>query len=151
MSKNPFKLDEREMITFRKISATLYAITLYALFGIIVYRQFVLKQPSQEWDDIAILATLNVIILLGASLYLNGTINPAKVKLSRLLIGYAIFVLLGLAFTVFKYSVLLDEVISMVEIWDYFFIVLKVSGILALGWGSLAFLGNRKMEKKLEE
>jgi len=150
MTKNPFKLDEREMIKFRKISATLYALTIYALFGMIAFRQFVLKQPSQEWDDIAILATINVIVLLGASLFLNGTINPTRIKISRLIIGYAIFVLLGLAFTIFKYSVLLDEVISMMEIWEYFFIVLKVSGILALGWGLLAYLGNRKMEKELE-
>lgn len=151
MTKNPFKLDEREMNTFRKISATLYTLTLYALFGIVAYRQFVLKQPSQEWDDIAILATFNVIVLLGASLYLNGTFNPSKIKLSRLLIGYGIFVLIGLAFTIFKYSVLLDETITMVQVWNYFFIVLKVSGILALGWGLLAYLGSRKIEKQLAE
>ncbi len=151
MKKNIFKLDEREMNTFQKISATMYAITLYTLFGIVAYRQFVLKQPSQQWDDIAILASFNVIVLLGASLYLSGTINPAKIKVSHLLIGYVAFVLLGFAFTFFKYTVLLDEVITLTQIWDYLLIVLKISGILMLGWGLLAYLGSRKLEKQLEE
>jgi len=33
------------------------------------YRQFALRQPNEEWNDIAIIITFNVIVWLGAVLY----------------------------------------------------------------------------------
>ena len=51
MKDRAFKLDERDLSNFRKVCTILYIITIYALMGVLVYRQFVLRQPHQEWDD----------------------------------------------------------------------------------------------------
>jgi heme/copper-type cytochrome/quinol oxidase subunit 3 len=150
MNKGPFRLDEREMNVFRSICTTLYFITLYSLIGIQMYRQFALGQPQQEWNDIAMLIAVNVIVLLGSALFLSGAINPRKVKLSYIIVGYLGFVLLGFAFTIFKYTVLLDQGLTLRRIADYFFTVLKISGILVLVWGILAYLGSRRLEKQIE-
>jgi hypothetical protein len=150
MSKQLFKLDERETHIVRQISTILYLITLYSLMGLQLYRQFVLHQPSEEWNDIAILISFNVIVWLGALLYLLGAVNPKVVKLRYLIIGFTGFVVLGLAFTIFKYSVLLDQTLSLRQILDSFFIVLKISALLTAFWGLLAYLGNKRIEKRIE-
>jgi hypothetical protein len=135
MSKQIFNWDERENRIVRQISTILYIITL--------------NQASQEWNDIAILISFNVIVWLGSLLYLSGVVNPKVVRIRYILIGFSGFVMLGLAFTVFKYSVLLGQTLSMRQILDSFFIVVKISALLVVFLGSLAYLGNRMMEKRL--
>lgn len=150
MSKKHFIFDEREMNTFRKIGTTMYLITIYALIGIVSYRQFVLHQPHQQWDDIAILLSLNVIVLLGAVLYLTGGINPAKIKFRYIIAGYVGFVLIGFGFTLFKYAVLQGLDVTLAFAFDKLKTVIVISGMLVLGWGLLAYLGSRKLEKQIE-
>lgn len=149
MSKQIFNWDERENRIVRQISTILYIITLFSLIGFQLYRQFVLNQVSEEWNDIAILISFNVIVWLGSLLYLSGVVNPKVVRMRYILIGFSGFVMLGLAFTVFKYSVLLGQTLSMRQILDSFFIVVKISALLVVFLGSLAYLGNRMMEKRL--
>jgi heme/copper-type cytochrome/quinol oxidase subunit 3 len=150
MHKLPFNLDEREMNDFRNICTIMYIITLFALMSIQLYRQFVLNQPQQEWNDIAMLMTINVIVLLGAVLYLTGAVNPKKIRRSYLIAGYVGFVLLGFAFTVFKYTVILGQQIGLVQIWDYLLTVILISGVLAFALGILAYLGSRRIDKQIE-
>jgi hypothetical protein len=150
MSKPPFNFDEREMNTFRTICTTMYFLTIVALIGIVNYRQFVLGQPHQQWDDIAMLMAMNVIVLLGSVLYLTGGVNPKKIKTGYLVVGYAGFVLLGLAFTIFKYSVLLGQEVGLMQVWEYLRTVAIISGILLLVWGTLAYLGSRRIERQIE-
>jgi hypothetical protein len=150
MLKSRFSFDEREKNLLRSICTVLYAITLFALIGIQLYRQFVLHQPRQDWNDIAILISVNAIILLGSGLYLSGAINPKRIKLHYLIAGYAGFVLFGLAFTIFKYAVLLEQAITMRQVGEYFLIVLGISGVLVLMWGILAYLGSRRIDKQIE-
>ena len=150
MHKRPFRLDERERNVFRNLVTVFYFITLAALIGMQLYRQFVLSQPSEQWNDIALLITFNVIFLLGGGLYLSGTINLKKTKTRYIVIGYAAFVLFGLLFTIFKYSVLLGQDVGMDQIWEYLSIILPITAVLAIGWGLLGYLGHRRMEKQLE-
>ncbi len=150
MGKTRFNFDEREMNTFRKICTTMYITTIMALIGIINYRQFVLGQPNQQWNDIAMLMTINVLVLLGSGLYLTGTVNPKKIKIGYILAGYIGFVLLGFAFTVFKYTILLRQDLNLTQVWDYLLTVIKISGILVLVLGILAYLGSRRIEKQIE-
>ena len=150
MSKGRMGFDEREMNVFRRICTTLYFITLFSLIGIQLYRQFVLGQPQEDWNDIAMLAALNVIVLLGSGLYLIGAINPRKIRPTYIIAGYLGFVLLGLAFTIFKYTVLLDQALTLVQVRAYFLIVLKISGLLVLLWGVLAYFGSRRLENQIE-
>jgi hypothetical protein len=150
MHKTPLNFDEREMNDFRNICTIMYIITLFALMSIQLYRQFVLYQPQQEWNDIAMLITINVIVLLGAVLYLTGAVNPQKIRWSNLIVGYVGFVLLGLAFTVFKYTVLLGQQVGLAQVWNYLLTVVVISGILVVSLGVLAYLGSRRIDKQIE-
>ena len=145
MSKRILNLDERGMGIIRQISTVLYVITLYSLIAVQLYRQFALHQSNEEWNDIAIIITFNVIVWLGAVLYLTGLVNPRNVKLRYLIAG-----LIGFAFTVFKYSVLLQQKLVMRHVLDYLLTVIKISAFLVISWGLIAYLGNLRMEKRME-
>ena len=149
MSKQSFNLDERGKRIARQVSTILYIITLYSLMGFQLYRQFVLNQPSEEWNDIALLISFNVIVWIGSLLYLSGVVGPRVVRVRDLIIGFFGFVMIGLAFTIFKYSVLLDQTLSMRQILDYFFTVLQISALLVGILGLLAYFGNRRLEKRI--
>lgn len=150
VSKKPINIDEREMNIFRNICTTLYFITLFSLIGMQLYRQFILHQSQEEWNDIALLIAFNVVVLLGSVLYVSGTINPKKIKFRYLIAGYLGFILFGFLFTIFKYTVLLGQNIGLTQVLDYLLIVASISGLLALTWGLLAFLGSKRIEKLIE-
>ena len=149
MAKKPFNFDEREVFSFLKICTVMYLFTIFALMVIQSYRQFVLHQPQEAWNDIALLMTLNILVLLGAVLYLTGVINPQKIKLRYLLAGYALFVLIGLLFTIFKYTILLGQTIGPAQVWDYLSTVIIISGLIVLALAVLAYLGNRRIDKQI--
>ena len=150
MRNRPFNLDERERNVYRNLITVLYFITLAALIVMQLYRQFVLGQASEQWNDIALLITFNVLFLLGGGLYLSGTVDLKKIKTRYILIGYAAFVLFGLLFTIFKYAVLLGQDVGMDQIWEYLSIILPITAVLVISWGLLGYLGYRRMENRLE-
>jgi hypothetical protein len=150
MTKKFLKLDERDFNIFRNVCTTFYVITIYTLIGIVSYRQFVLHQPIEEWNDIAMLLTINILAAMGAYFYSTGVIDFRKLKPHHVLIGFMGFVLFGLAFTIFKYAVILGQEVGWGDVWGYLWLVVKISGILALGLGLLAYLGSRRIEKQLE-
>jgi len=150
MRKSPFNLDERERDVYKNLIVILYFITLIALIVLQLYRQFVLRQSSEQWDDIALLITFNVLLLIGGGLFLSGHVNLKKIKIRYLVIGYAAFVLVGYLFTIFKYKVLLGQSITLQHFWSYLFIILPITAILVLGWGLMAYLGHQRMENKLK-
>jgi hypothetical protein len=150
MKKGLFRLDERDLDILRRICTTMYIITVYALMGAQLYRQFVLHQAIEEHEDIAVIIVFNVIVFLGSLLYISGGVDPRKIKLRWIMAGYVGFVLLGFAFTVFKYRILLGQELGLTQVVDYFFTVVKVSGLLALVLGLLAYLGSRRVEKQIE-
>lgn len=149
-SKTIFRLDERDLKVFTRICTIMYLLTLYALMGVQLYRQFVLHQPHQQWDDIAVILVINVLVLIGSFLFISGDINLKKIKLGWILGAYVGFVMLGLAFTIFKYTILLGEGLTLWQVWDYLLLVIKISAVLALGLGLLAYLGNRRIERQIE-
>lgn len=149
MHKRPFNFDERETNTFRSLCTLMYLLTIFSLIVIQLYRQFVLHQPQEAWNDIAMLLTVNILVLLGLTLYLTGVINPRKIKLRFLLTGYALFVLVGFLFTIFKYAVLLGQDINLAQVWSSLSTVVIISGILVLVLGLLAYLGNRRIDKQI--
>jgi hypothetical protein len=110
----------------------------------------VLQQPNTEWNDIAILLSVNILAVLGAYLFISGAVDVRKFKLHHVLIGFVGFVIFGLSFTVFKYAVLLGQDLSWWDVLDSLWIVVKISGLIALGLGMLAYLGSRRIEKLIE-
>ena len=150
VSNKLFNVDEREADTFRRICTVMYIFTIYSLIGILTYRQFILHQSHQAWDDIAILVTINILVFLGSALFLTGAVNLKKIKISYIFGGFIGFVIIGLAFTIFKYSVLLGQEISILQIWDYFRTIVIISSVLMLILGILAYLGSRRIDKQIE-
>jgi hypothetical protein len=149
MNKTPLNLDERNINIILRICTVLYLLTLASLIVTQLYRQFVLNQEMHEWQDIANILTLNVIILLWSALYLGG-ITPQKVKIRYILILYVGFVLVGVIFTIFKYAVLLGQKVSLGEVRNYLLIVSVICGTLVTLWSLLAYLGKKRIEKRLE-
>jgi len=150
MRNKPFNLDEREQNVYRSLITRLYFITLTALIVMQLYRQFALDQPMEQWNDIALLITFNVLFLLGGGLYLSGALNLRKIKARYIVIGYAAFVLIGLLFTIFKYALLLGQDVGLEQIWNYFLIVAPITAVLLIFWGLLGYLGHRRVEKQIE-
>lgn len=151
MKNKKFKLDERNLTIFRKICTTFYLITLYTLVGIVSYRQFVLQQPTEEWNDIAMLLTINILATFGAYLYVSGVVDFKKIKFHHVLMGFVGFVAIGFAFTIVKYAVILGQDLIWKDVMDILWTVVKISGLLALGLGLLAYLGNRRVDRLIEQ
>ena len=77
-------------------------------------------------------------------------ITPQKVKLRHILVLYAGFVLTGVIFTIFKYAILLGQKVSLKEVRNYLLIVSVICGALIAAWSLLAYLGKKRIEKRLE-
>jgi hypothetical protein len=97
----------------------------------------------------SVLYIITVYSLIGFQLYRQFVLNPKVVRMRYLILGFTGLVIFGSAFTIFKYSVLLDRTLSMSLILDSFFMVLKISALLVGLWGLLAYLGNKRMEKRI--
>ena len=149
MIKHSFAIDERGK---RHPSSNIYhsccIITIYSLIAFSAIPAICTQSTlPEEWNDIALIISFNVIVWIGSLLYLSGVVNPKAVKLRYIIIGFTGFVLLGFAFTIIKYSVLLDQTLSMRQIHDYFLTVLKISAILVVfSVGLLA--STRKQENR---
>ncbi len=149
MVKASMRPDERSVGIALRVCTFFYVSTLVALMVVIGYRQFVLGQPTTEYDDIAMILTVNVIGLTGGLFYLGG-ITVERIRIRTVLLAYVGFVLLGLLFTFVKYNILLNERLGIGELGEKFFIVAAICGIMLLGWLGAAFLGTIRMKKFME-
>ncbi|UCE48395.1 MAG: hypothetical protein JSW47_22725 [Phycisphaerales bacterium] len=148
MKKNPLNMDERNLNITCRICTVMYLITLAALMGIMIVRQFTFDQPVDQFEDIAILVTANVIFLVGAILYFGG-VTFGKLKIRFILAGYVIYVVVGFAFTFVKYRFLTDPPLSLGQTFGKLNIIVTICGLLVAGFALFAYLGRRKVEKDL--
>lgn len=148
MAKSPLRLDERNLRVIHVVSCTMYLLTLLALVAAIAYRQFVLRQVSAQFEDLAVILTANVLVLIGAVVYFGG-ITVGRVR-PLLMVGvYLGFVLSGFLFTLLKYA-LLERPLNLGQALSKLWLIAVICGVLVLGFTLFAYLGNRRMEKKLE-
>ena len=149
MSKSFFGLDERNVNITCRICTIMHSITLMALAGVLLRRQFVLDQGVGEFHDVAILFSFNVIVLLGALLYFGGVTLP-RIKSLPLTAIYVGFVLIGFLFTIFKYTILLDRHLSTSGMLELLFTVSAICGSLVAVYAFLAYFGKRKIDKEID-
>jgi len=146
---NPLRLDERNINTVCHVCSIMYGITWLALAGILLYRQFVLGQSVEEFNDIAMLFTFNVIFAIGAILYFGGVpffrIKPVTV--GAIYVG---FVAIGFLFTMFKYTILLERDLSMMDVLDKLSIVLTICAAILATYVLFAYFGKRRMDREIE-
>ena len=142
-------LDERNWQLMYRIMAVMYLITILAMQGIVIYRQFALGQDIHDFEDLAILMTINSIFLVSALLYF-GVITIQKLKIKTILLLYLIFVAAGSLFTYAKYNIFQSPGLSFTELLDKLLIIFAIIGLLMGFWIILTLLGKRRMEKELE-
>lgn len=148
--KRFLNMDERNMQMALRVVAVMYFLTIIAIQFIVMYRQFALGQNIHDFEDIAIIMTVNSLFLLSALLYF-GAIPLQRLRIKTILLAYAAIVVLGGIFIYLKYNVFLKLGLSMKELFDKFLIVCAVSGLIVLFFVLFSFLGKRRLDKELED
>ncbi len=142
-------MDERNKQIAFKVIAVMYFFTIIAMQGIIIYRQFALGQNISDFEDIAIIMTINSIFLISALLYF-GALPIRKLKVKSILFIYLAFVVLGTAFTYAKYNLFQSPGLSFEQLFDKLKIITAIIGLLMGFWILLSFLGKKRIDKELE-
>jgi len=142
-------MDERSKLVAYRIISIMYFLTIFAMQAIVIYRQFALGQELHEFEDLAILMTVNSIFLISALLYF-GAIPIRKLKIKSILLIYLLLVTLGSLFTYTKYNLFGSAKLSFSQLFDKLIAVYAITGIIMFFFIIFSILGKRKMEKELE-
>jgi hypothetical protein len=149
-NKKPFlNMDERNMSIAYKVIAIMYFFTIIAITGIVIYRQFAIGQEIGDFEDIAIIMTINSLFLISALLYF-GAIQIRQLKIKSILLIYGVFVVLGSLFTYAKYNIFQSPGLSFEQLFDKLIIVITIIGLIMGFWILLSILGKKRLDKKLE-
>ena len=149
-NKKPFNLDERGKLVAYRVVAIMYFLTIMAMQGVIMYRQFALDQNIHAYEDFAVIFVVNVIFLISALLYF-GAIPIQKLSLKAIAFIYIFIILLGGLFTFLRYNVFGSADLTFVQLMNKFLIVMAVSGLLLLFFVIFTLLGKWRMNKELKD
>lgn len=141
-------LDERNLRVIQKVGAIMYFINIMILVGILIYREYVLRQNIEQFTDIANLLVFNVIVAITAILYLGGIPFP-RIKAKTILLFYIIFVTIGFLYTLFNYAVLKNTPLSFEQSLEKLLIILVICGLFLFIYVLFAYLGTKKLEKDI--
>jgi len=148
--KKPFlNMDERSKLVAYKIIAIMYFLTIIAIEGVILYRQFVLGQSIRDFEDMAVILTVNSLFLISALLYF-GAVPIQKLRIKTILLGYLAIVVLGSLFTYLKYNVFQSPGLSFEQLFDKLLIISAISGLIVGFFILFSFLGIKRLDKELE-
>lgn len=150
MDKKPFlNMDERNKQVAYKVIAVMYFLTILAMQFIVLYRQFKLQQDISDFEDIAIIMTINSLFLISGLLYF-GAIPVRKLKIKTILMIYIVFVILGSLFTYTKYNILQSPALSFAQLFDKLIIIAVIIGLIMGFWIVLSLLGKKRIDKEIE-
>ena len=148
--KTPFlNMDERNKQIAYKVIAVMYFVTIIAMQGIVIYRQFALGQEMSDFEDIAIIMTVNSLFLVSALLYF-GAIQIRRLTVKSILQIYLVFVVLGSIFTYAKYNIFQSPGLPLDQMLDKLIIIMTIIGLIMGFWILLSILGKKRMDKELE-
>ena len=142
-------MDERSKLVAYRIIAIMYFLTIIAIQGVILYRQFALGQSIRDFEDLAIILTVNSLFLISALLYF-GAVPIQKLRIKTILWGYLAIVVLGSLFTYLKYNIFQSPGLSFGQLIDKLLIISAISGLVVGFFILFSFLGMRKLDKELE-
>jgi hypothetical protein len=149
-NKKPFlNMDERNKQVAHKVIAVMYFLTILAMQGIVLYRQFVLNQEMSDFEDIAIIMTINSIFLTSALLFF-GAIQIRRLRIRSILLIYIVFVIIGSLFTYAKYNIFQSPALSFGQLFDKLIIINAIIGLLLGFWILLSYLGKKRLDKELQ-
>ena len=142
-------MDERNKQIAYKVISMMYFITIIAITGIVIYRQFALEQELSDFEDVAIIMTINSLFLVSALLYF-GAIQIRKLKIKTILLIYIVFVVLGSLFTYAKYNIFQSPGLLFEQLFDKLIIIVTIIGLMMGFWILLSIMGKKRLEKELE-
>ena len=142
-------MDERNKQIAYKVISIMYFLTILAMQGIVLFRQFVLGQELGDFEDIAIIMTINSLFLISALLYF-GAISIRKLEVKSILLINLVFVILGSIFTYAKYNIFQSPGLSFGQLFDKLIIVITIIGLIMGFWILLSILGKKRLDKELE-
>lgn len=142
-------MDERNKQIAYKVMAVMYLLTIFSMQIIVLYRQFALGQDIHDFEDIALIMTINSLFLISALLYF-GAIPIRKLKIKTLIIYYVVFVLLGSLFTYVKYKVAQSPGLTILQLFDKIKIVAAIIGLMMGFWIILSLVGKKRIDKEIE-
>ena len=142
-------MDERNRQIAYKVISIMYFLTIFAMQGIVIYRQFALGQDLGDFEDIAIIMTVNSLFLISALLYF-GAIPIRKLKAKSIIFIYLVFVILGSLFTYFKYNVFQGAGLTYEQLFNKLIIIFTIIGLLMGFWILLSYMGKRRIDKELQ-
>ena len=142
-------MDERNKQIAYKVISIMYFLTIFAMQGIVIYRQFALGQDLGDFEDIANIMTVNSRFHISALFYF-GAIPIRKLKAKSIIFSYLVFVILGSLFTYFKYNIFQKAGLSYEQLFNKLIIVFTIIGLLMGFWILLSYMGKRRIDKELE-
>ena len=142
-------MDERNKKIAYKVITVMYFLTIITMQGIVLYRQFVLGQEMSDFEDIAILMTINSLFLISALIYF-GALPIRKLKIWNIILYYLIFIIMGSIFTYLKYNVFQSPGLSFAQLFDKLIIIISIIGLIMGFWILLTYLGKKRIERELE-
>jgi len=142
-------MDERNKKIAYKVIAVMYFLTIIAMQGIVLYRQFALGQEMSDFEDIAIIMTINSLFLISALLYF-GAIQIRRLKIKSILLIYVVFVVLGSLFTYAKYNIFQTPGLSMEQLFGKLKIIISIIGLIMGFWILLAYISKKHLDKEIE-
>jgi predicted neutral ceramidase superfamily lipid hydrolase len=147
--KSFLNMDERNKTIAYKVIAAMYILTIIAMQGIVLYRQFALKQEMGNFEDIAIIMTINSLFLISALLYF-GAIQIRRLKIKSILLIYVVFVVLGALFTYAKYNIFQTPGLSIEQLLEKLIIIISIIGVIMGFWILLAYMSKKRIDKEIE-
>lgn len=142
-------MDERNKTIAYKVIAVMYFLTIIAMQGIVLYRQFAIGQEMSDFEDIAIIMTINSLFLISALLYF-GAIQIRRLKIKSILLIYVVFVVLGTLFTYAKYNIFQTPGLSIEQLFDKLIIIISIIGLIMGFWILLSIVAKKRIDKELE-
>ena len=82
-NKAPFGMDERTKLIAYRVIAIMYFLTIMAMQGVIMYKQFALGQSIRDFEGFAVIFLVNTLFLLSALLYF-GAIPIQKLSIKSI-------------------------------------------------------------------
>jgi len=137
--------DERQLDQFKTICTRLYLITMTVVWAVVMYRSLILGQETEQYEDLAILMTANVLVFICANLYSLG-IPAGRISARVVAFVYLGFVALGIIFVSWKYRGM-----GLAFLLDKYLIVAAICAILVVIYWIATLLGGRHLEKQLSE
>ncbi len=143
MKKNNLFQDERFKDIFKTLCTRFYIVTMVFVWGDIMYRSMILKQPPGQFEDLNIIMSLNVLLFLPSVFYYSG-LSFKKLKPASLVLIYLLMVVLGTIVTIFKYRIY-DPAFILGKVM----IIAAICAIIVSVYVFFAWFGYRRMEKEI--